>query len=181
MKLENIIKKLLLNVGQKDLKHPDFKDTPERVTKVYKHFFRNEDPKIHFNKKFPTTNDQIVILKDINVIGLCPHHLLPIEYKVHIGYIPNGFALGLSKFNRVVQAIASYPKLQKNMTDEICSSINKSMKPAGVIVVVEGIHGCMKFRGVKDSTKTITSEISGVFQDNPSTKSEFFSLIRLND
>lgn len=177
---ENIVKELLLSVGQKDLNHPDFKDTPLRVAKVYKHFFRNEDPKIHFEKKFPTTNDQIVILKDINVIGLCPHHLLPIEYKVHIGYIPNNFALGLSKFNRIVSAVASYPKLQENMTDEICAIINEQLNPKGVIVVVEGIHGCMKFRGVEDTTKTITSEISGAFVENNSTKSEFLLLLKLN-
>lgn len=180
MELEKIIEELLVNVGQKDLSHPDFADTPQRVAKMYKHFFRNEDPQIHFSKKFPTTNDQIVILKGIHTIGLCPHHLIPIEYKVHIGYMPNGFALGLSKFNRVVEAVASYPKLQENMTDEICELINNAMNPLGVIVVVEGIHGCMKFRGVEDTTVTITSEISGVFKEDPSTKAEFLSLIKLN-
>lgn len=180
MDLEKIISDLLKHSGQEDLSHPDFAETPERVAKMYKHFFRNEDPKIHFSKKFPTTNDQIVILKGIHVTGLCPHHLVPIEYKVHIGYMPKGFALGLSKFNRVVEAVASYPKLQENMTDEICHLINEAMDPKGVIVVVEGIHGCMKFRGVEDTTVTITSQISGVFAEDTSTKSEFLSLIRLN-
>lgn len=173
MKFENYFKTL----NPKYKEDPDMRETPMRVEKMYKHFFRNEDARIHFNKTFPTSNNEMIILKNINVIGLCPHHLMPIEYKIHIGYIPNGFALGLSKFNRICKAVASYPKLQENLTHEICNLIQNNLKCMGVIVVVKGIHGCIKFRGVEDCSDTITSQISGIYQMNPEAKREALSII----
>jgi len=158
---------------------PDMKDTPERIYRMYKHFFRNEDVEVHFKRKFPTTNDEIVIVKNIEAIGMCPHHFQPIIYKVHIGYIPNEFAIGLSKLARITIALASYPKLQENFTDEIVKMIESHLKPRGVMVVVDGLHGCMRCRGVQQAqSTTITSSISGVFKSNPSAKEEFLNLIK---
>lgn len=156
---------------------PDMKGTPERLSKMYKHFFRNEDVKLHFEKKFPTDNDQMIIVKDIECVGTCPHHFVPIIYKVHIGYIPNKYALGLSKFARIAIALSSHPKLQENFTKEIARSIDENLETNGVMVVVCGIHGCMRCRGVQQvESSTITSAVSGAFKMNAETRAEFLSL-----
>ncbi len=149
----------------------DMKDTPERLSRMYNHFFRKEDPTIHFSKVFPSNNNNLVILKDIKCFSMCPHHLLPVTYKIHIGYKPDGWVLGLSKFARVADAVASYPKLQENVTLEIAELIYKNLKAKGVIVVVEGIHDCMRCRGVEQDSKVQTSAVCGSFLD---TEKEFF-------
>ncbi|TAH59921.1 MAG: GTP cyclohydrolase I [Gottschalkiaceae bacterium] len=159
---------------------PDMKGTPERLQKMYQHFFRNEDIEYHFEKKFPTTNDQMVVVRNIEVIGMCPHHFVPIIYRVSIGYIPDKWAIGLSKLARIAIGLASYPKLQENYTDEIVQAIKKHLKPKGVIVVVDGVHGCMRCRGVQQSeSSTITSSIDGIFMDKDTAKQEFLKLIKL--
>lgn len=159
---------------------PDMRETPKRFVKMYNYFFRNEDPKIHLEKKFPTNNDQIITVRNISAIGLCPHHLMPIEYKVHIGYLPDKLALGLSKFSRITKAVASKPILQENMTTEIADIIEKGLQTRGVMVIVQGIHGCMKFRGVEEKeSETITSEIRGRFIEAPHVRQELLDLLKL--
>ena len=155
---------------------PDMKGTPERLAKMYEHYFRNEPIESHFEKTFPTKNNQMVIVKDIEAIGLCPHHFAPIIYKVHIGYIPNGRAIGLSKLARISRALASYPKLQENYTEEIVEALEENLGPDGIMVVVSGIHGCMRTRGVEQDSATITSACRGAFLDNIATRDEFIKL-----
>lgn len=178
---EELLKQLLKAYNPGWETDPDMRETPQRYVRLLNHFFRNESPEKHLEKKFPTSNDQIIALKDISAIGMCPHHLMPIEYTVHIGYLPNGYALGLSKFTRLTRAVASVPKLQENMTSEIADLIEKHLSTRGVMVVVSGIHGCMKFRGVEEPcTSTITSEVRGRFAEDGAehVKQEFLDLIK---
>lgn len=164
------------------LSDADMRGTPLRIRKMFQHFFRGsteEDIEMIMSKVFPTENDQMVIVKDIKCFGLCPHHFAPIEYKVHIGYIPRGKALGLSKLARLSVALSSYPKLQENFTKEIGDALEKYLNPEGIMVVVDGIHGCMRFRGVEQHSDTITSDVRGAFKENPETRAEFMKLLEL--
>ena len=159
--------------------NPDMKGTPERLERMFTHFFRNEEVEHHFDKRFPTTNDQMVIVKNIEAIGMCPHHFVPIIYNIHIGYIPDGWAIGLSKLARISIGLASYPKLQENLTDEILQAIKKNLNPRGIIVVVDGVHGCMRCRGVQQAnSSTVTSAVDGLFMEKDTAKQEFLSLIK---
>lgn len=170
---------LLTTLNPNWINDPDMIDTPSRLGKMYMHFFRNDDPKTHLVKKFPTNNDQLVIVKDIECFGMCPHHLLPVIYKVHIGYNPNGWALGLSKFARIANAVVSYPKLQENITSEIVDVVYDGLKPNGVIVVVEGIHNCMRCRGVEQKSKVITSALRGNMANDPQKTEDFLNMIKV--
>ncbi len=156
---------------------PDMIDTPERLSRMYRHFFRNEDPTRHFSKKFPTHNKQLVILKGIECFGMCPHHSLPVEYKINIGYIPNGWALGLSKFSRISKALSSYPKLQENFTTEIATLIYQNLAPKGVIVTVEGEHGCMSCRGIESNIKVVTSAYEGDAFIQKDQRDQFYRML----
>lgn len=161
--------------------NPDMVETPKRVERMYRHFFRNSEYshiESIMSKVFPTTNDQMVIIKDIECFGMCPHHLLPIIYKIDIGYIPKGLALGLSKFARLCIAVASFPKIQENLTCEIADTLETYLKPSGVMVVVRGVHGCMRCRGVEMDSETITSDVRGVFRTVSQARSEFLNLLR---
>jgi len=179
-KLERIINSLLLTLGV-NLDDANFKDTPNRVTRMFLHFFRGKDDadieKI-MGKVFPSKNDQMVIVKDIECFGMCPHHLVPIVYSVTIGYVPQGQVIGLSKLARLAIALSSYPKLQEDFTTEIADAIQHKLMPQGVMVVVKGNHGCMKYRGVEMDSETITSDCRGVLRDEPEARMEFLELIR---
>lgn len=159
---------------------PDMKDTPNRISRMYQHFFRGsnkEEVENIVSKVFPTKNDQMVIVKDIECFGMCPHHFMPIVYKVHIGYIPNGQALGLSKFGRLAIALSAYPKLQENFTTELADVLEEHLSPLGIMVVVNGVHGCMRCRGVEMNSATITSDTRGAFRQTPATRAEFMNLL----
>lgn len=178
--LEEYIGKMLGELEPNWKDSPDMVGTPERVARMFRHFFRNhkqEEVDKQMSKVFPTTNDQLVIVKDIEAFGMCPHHLLPIVYKVHIGYIPNGKAVGLSKLARLAIILAGYPKLQENYTNEIANEIEKALKPRGIMVVVSGVHGCMRCRGVELDSSTITSDCRGDMRNEPEARSEFLQLI----
>lgn len=159
---------------------PDMKDTPERLANMYAHFFRNEDVDQHLIKRFPSRNSQMVVVKNIECFGMCPHHFAPIIYKVHIGYIPSGWVLGLSKLARIAIALSSYPKLQENFTTEIADVIEKNLKPRGVMVIVDGIHGCMRCRGVEQNASTITSDLRGEYKKDRITTQEFIEYIKMD-
>jgi len=178
-KAEKAVKALLQSMGA-DLEDPNFKDTPTRVAKMFAHFFRNEEEeriKEIMSKVFPSKNDQMVIVKNIECFGMCPHHLVPIVYKVDIGYIPNGKVLGLSKLGRLAIALSSYPKLQEDFTKEIADVLERYINPAGVMVVVDGIHGCMRCRGIEMNATTTTSDVRGLLRMVDSARNEFLTLV----
>lgn len=166
-----------------DLNDPNFTETPIRITKMYNEIFAGlldgelEDLERHITKTFPTDYHGIVAIKDIHTWGVCPHHFLPVEYTIDVGYIPRHKVLGLSKLPRVVELLSSRPVLQEQLTDDIVQYLERFLDPEGVIVQVKGRHHCMIVRGVKtEQAYAVTSAITGIFRMTPSVKQEFYDL-----
>src|SRR5690606_10154965 len=126
---------------------------------------------------FDEDHHNLVLVKDIEMYSLCEHHMLPFFGKVHIGYIPNGRIVGLSKLPRVVEVFARRLQVQERMTEQIANALMDVLQPQGVAVVVEAAHLCMMMRGVeKQNSQTITSAMKGVFLEDLRTREEFLRL-----
>ena len=179
-RIERAVREILIAVGE----NPDREgllETPARVARMYKELFGglHEDPKIYTQKYFSEPYDEIVLVRDISFNSMCEHHLLPFMGKVHIGYLPAGRVLGLSKLARVVETISHRPQVQERMTEEIANLLITELNVRGVGVVIEAVHTCMTIRGVrKPGSLCITSAMKGSFRKNASTRAEFLALIR---
>ena len=126
---------------------------------------------------FQEPNDEMVLVKDIEVYSLCEHHMLPFFGKAHVAYIPDGAIVGLSKIPRVVDAFSRRLQVQERLTEQIRDCIQETLKPKGVAVVLEARHLCMQMRGVeKQNSITTTSAFTGLFLDDPRTRREFMGL-----
>jgi GTP cyclohydrolase I len=127
---------------------------------------------------FESDNDEMVVIPSIDAVSLCPHHLLPILYTAHVGYIPNGHVIGLSKIPRLVKHLAAKPVIQEDLVGEIALELYKALAPTGVMVVLDGQHACMRARGIREKDSvTRTSKTVGVFQTDAAAKAEFLALI----
>lgn len=166
-----------------DTDEANFKDTPKRFARAYCEIFSGckdteEQVKQILSTSFPSQgSENMVVAKDIVCFSACPHHLLPVEYHVCVGYIPSkdGNVLGISKLARLVNVLAKRPALQETFTQEICDALD-SVGSEGSIALVEGQHMCMRMRGAKATNTTITTtSVSGYFKDNPTTKQEFLN------
>lgn len=179
LEFENSIKNIL-NYIDEDVTREGLLDTPKRVRKAYEFMFSGYklDPKEIIQKAlFTSTNDEMVVVKDIEFYSFCEHHMLPIIGKAHVAYIPNGKVVGLSKIPRVVDVFARRLQIQENMTEEIADAISDAINPKGVAVVITARHMCMEMRGVeKCNSKTTTSSYRGDFLRGE-VKSEFLSNI----
>ena len=155
--------------------------TPMRVAKAMQILTRgySQDPhKVFTDALFKEDYNQMVIVKDIDVFSLCEHHMLPFYGKAHVAYIPNGHITGLSKIARVVDIYSHRLQVQERLTQQIKDCIQETLKPQGVMVVIEAKHMCMQMRGVeKQNAITTTSDFSGVF-NNLNTRQEFMNLLR---
>lgn len=155
--------------------------TPMRAAKsldFLTHGYRQDPKKILESALFHEDYKQIVVVKDIEIYSLCEHHLLPFLGKAHIGYIPNGTIVGLSKIPRVVECYARRLQLQERLTTQIKDCIQEVLNPLGVAVVIEAQHLCMSMRGIqKQNSVTTTSEFTGAFLKNENTRQEFMHLI----
>ncbi|MBW4714994.1 GTP cyclohydrolase I FolE [Prevotella denticola] len=155
--------------------------TPMRVAKAMQVLTRGytQDPhKVLTDALFEEKYNQMVIVKDIDFFSMCEHHMLPFYGKAHVAYIPNGHITGLSKIARVVDIYAHRLQVQERLTEQVMQCINDTLKPQGVMVVVEAKHMCMQMRGVeKQNAITTTSAYSGVFESSK-TRNEFMDLLR---
>jgi len=168
-------------VGE-DLDRDGLRDTPERAAKAFQFLTRGyhqDIDEVVNNAIFDSDNDEMVLVKDIEVYSLCEHHLLPFIGKCHVAYLPQGKVIGLSKIARIVDMYARRLQIQENMTKQIAETIMQVTGASGVGVVLEAKHLCMMMRGVeKQNSMMTTSMMLGAFRDIHSTRSEFLSLIR---
>jgi len=158
-------------------------DTPTRVSESLRYLtegYASDPATIVGDALFALDGyDDMVVVKDIAFFSLCEHHLLPFFGRVHIGYVPEGKVVGLSKLPRLVDAYSRRLQVQERMTREIAEAINSTVHPRGVGVVVEARHLCLEMRGVqKETSQTLTSSMLGVFRSDQRTRSEFLSHIR---
>lgn len=163
--------------------YDNFHDTPKRFARAYSEIFsgcKDTEGQVRriLSTSFPSQgSENMVVAKDIICFSACPHHLLPVEYHVCVGYIPkkDGSVLGISKLARLVNVLSKRPALQETFTQEICDALD-SVGSMGSIALVEGQHMCMRMRGAKATNTTITTtSVSGYFKDNPTTKQEFLN------
>jgi len=183
----NLLASVLETLGI-DVMDENFNGTAERFVKYLQEYSKPFDPKdvlkVGFNHIQTDQNGYkgMVVQTNIPWRTICPHHLLPVFGRCHIGYIPGSRVTGLSKLTRLAQAVGTEkPQLQETCTDTIADLLDKYLEAKGVIVVISAEHGCMFGRGVKThNTPTSTSTVRGLFRDVPSARQEFFELIRVN-
>ncbi|WP_457746783.1 GTP cyclohydrolase I FolE [Sulfurimonas sp.] len=177
---ENAVKIMMQHIGE-DPSREGLLDTPQRVRKSYEFIYGGykEDPQAILQKAlFSTSNDEMVLVKDIEFYSTCEHHLLPIIGRVHVAYIPDGKVVGLSKIPRVVNVFARRMQIQEQLTEQIADAIMDTINPKGVAVVIQARHMCMEMRGVEKINSTTTSSaLRGLFKKDEKTRAEFFSLI----
>ncbi|AZM47604.1 GTP cyclohydrolase I FolE [Streptomyces sp. WAC 06738] len=178
---EDAVRELLIAVGE-DPDREGLLDTPARVARAYKEIFAGlrQRPEDVLTTTFDLGHDEMVLVKDIEVLSTCEHHLVPFVGSAHVGYIPShdGKITGLSKLARLVDVYARRPQVQERLTTQIADSLMEILEPRGVIVVIECEHLCMTMRGVrKPGAKTLTSAVRGQLR-HPATRAEAMSLIR---
>ncbi len=173
-------KQVLTLLGE-DPEREGLEKTPMRVAKAMQVLTRGytQDPhKVLTDALFEEKYNQMVIVKDIDFFSMCEHHILPFYGKAHVAYIPNGHITGLSKIARVVDIFSHRLQVQERLTEQVMQCINDTLKPQGVMVVIEAKHMCMQMRGVeKQNSITTTSAYSGVFESSK-TRNEFMDLLR---
>lgn len=177
---EQAITKVLELLGE-DPRREGLLKTPNRVAKALKFLTEGyeQDPKEILNQAlFSTSNDEMVLVRDIEFYSMCEHHMLPIIGRAHVAYIPDGKVVGLSKIPRIVDVYARRLQIQEQMTEQIADAILETIKPKGVAVVVHARHMCMEMRGVqKINSTTVSSALRGLFKSDERTRNEFYNLI----
>ncbi len=180
IKFEEAVKAMIRHVGE-DPEREGLLDTPKRVKKAYEFIFggyKQNAKEILESALFTSSNDEMVLIKDIEFYSTCEHHLLPIIGRAHVAYIPDGKVVGLSKIPRVVDVFARRMQIQEQLTEQIADAIMETINPKGVGVVLQARHMCMEMRGVEKINSTTTSSaLRGLFKKDEKTRAEFFSLI----
>jgi len=178
--LEDSARNILKAIGENP-EREGLKNTPSRFSEAMMYFTNGYEldlKEVIGDAVFDENVDEMVVVSDINIFSLCEHHLVPFYGKVHIGYIPNGKVLGLSKLARIAEMFARRLQVQERLTKQIADAVQKILQPQGVGVVVDCCHLCMVMRGVeKPGSSTITSSMTGVFRDDHRTREEFLRFI----
>jgi GTP cyclohydrolase I len=181
--IEGAVRTILENLGE-DPDREGLLKTPHRVAKALEFLTEgyHKDPKEILEKAlFTSSNDEMVLVRDIEFYSLCEHHMLPIIGRAHVAYIPDGKVVGLSKIPRVVNLFARRLQIQEQMTEQIADAISETIRPKGVAVVLHARHMCMEMRGVeKINSTTVTSALRGLFKKDLRTRNEFYDLINAN-
>ena len=173
---------VLLRWAGENPKREGLRETPARVTRAYEEFFSGygQNPEDELAKTFEDIEgfDDIVIVKDIDFVSHCEHHMVPIIGKAHVAYWPDEKVVGISKLARVIDILSKRLVSQENMTSQVVASIENALKPKGVAIVIEADHQCMSIRGVnKPGSSTITTTFSGIFKECHSTRERFLRLV----
>jgi len=180
-RLEDLYRQIIEGVGE-DPDREGLEKTPERAAKAMQYLTRGYQQSVDDvvnNAIFESDNDQMILVKDIELYSLCEHHLLPFIGKCHVAYIPTGKVIGLSKIARIVDMYARRLQIQENLTKQIADTLMDAIEPAGVGVIIEAQHLCMMMRGVeKQNSKMTTSMMLGTFLNHDRTRSEFLRLVR---
>ncbi len=173
------VRELLIAIGD-DPARDGLRDTPRRIAEMYAEVFSGmaEDPASFLGTTFEVAHDEMVILRNIPFYSMCEHHLLPFHGEAHVGYVPDGRVVGISKLARVVETCARRPQVQELLTSQVAETIMAGLKPDGVAVVIDAEHLCMTMRGVqKPGSRMVTSAMRGSFRKSPVTRAEFLSLV----
>ena len=180
IKLAELVRDMLTELGE-DANRDGLHNTPQRVAHALRELtkgYEMEASKILNGALFDVSYDEMVIVKDIEMFSLCEHHLLPFFGKVHVAYLPRKKVIGLSKIARLVDMFSRRLQIQERLTNQIAATIQESVDPVGVGVVIEAKHLCMAMRGIeKQHSSAVTSAMVGAFRDNLQTREEFLSLV----
>jgi GTP cyclohydrolase IA len=178
--IEEAVRTIIRAIGEQP-EREGLAGTPRRVAAMYAELFSglHVDPSGLLAVGFEEDkHKEMVIVKDIPFTSLCEHHFLPMDGVAHVGYIPNGRIVGISKIARVLEVLARRPQVQERLTSQMADLLMEGLKPRGAGVVIEATHLCMTMRGVrKPGSRVVTSATRGIFRENPSTRAEFMSLI----
>ena len=178
-RIKAAVNEMLAAIGE-DPARDGLQDTPRRIAEMYAEVFGGllADPSEHLNVVFEVAHDEMVILRNIPFYSMCEHHFLPFHGEAHVGYIPDGRIVGISKLARVVEGYARRPQVQEKLTSQIAEAIMDVLKPDGVAVVIEAEHLCVTMRGAKKpGSRLVTSAMRGDFKQSAVTRAEFLSLV----
>ncbi len=177
---QRIVRDLLIAIGE-DPDREGLRETPRRIASMYQELFEGlrQDPVAVLSVGFEEGHDEMVILREIPFYSMCEHHFMPFHGEAHVGYLPDGRIVGLSKIARAVDIFARRPQVQERLTGQIADCIEQVLGAKGVGVVIEAEHLCMTARGVrKPGSKMVTSAMRGRFRTDQNTRQEFLGLIR---
>ena len=178
--LEKITRNLIETIGE-DPNREGLKKTPKRVAKSWEYFsegYRTDLDNIINEAIFHEDCSEMVVVRDIEFFSMCEHHMIPFFGRAHVGYLPNGKVIGLSKIPRIIDMFSRRLQLQERLTSQVANTLEEVLKPIGVAVVMEGRHLCMQMRGVeKQNSYASTSAMLGQFRKSAETRAEFLSII----
>ena len=177
-RIKNAVTELITAIGE-DPKRPELLATPEKFAEAYQEFFKGVgvDPLGILSEAFPAEQNDAVILKDIELVSICEHHLLPFTGVAHIAYLPKDKVVGLGRLPKLVEVLAARPQLQENLTAQIAEAIQVGLGAEGVVVVIEARHHCVASRGARQpEANTVTMKALGTFSE-PAARAEIMALI----
>ncbi|MHC5111536.1 MAG: GTP cyclohydrolase I FolE [Planctomycetota bacterium] len=181
-RIEAAVREILAAVGD-DPDREGLRKTPPRVARMYQELFSGleTDPARHLETAFTETYDEMVVLREIPFNSMCEHHLMPFEGKAHVGYVPDGKVVGISKLARVVDEYAKRPQVQERLTSQIADLLCEHLDAKGVAVVMEATHACMTCRGIKKAGSVmVTSALRGLCKSDARTRAEVLTLLHSN-
>ena len=180
-RIARAVREILVAVGE-DPDRDGLLETPKRVAKAYAEMFKglSQDAGTHLARTFEQASGELITVTNINFFSVCEHHLLPFHGQAHVAYVPNhGRVVGLSKLARTVEVFAARPQLQERLTDQIADALVEHLDAAGVVVMVEGEHMCMKMRGVKSHDARMTTfSRRGMYRDDEARGMQALQLVR---
>lgn len=178
-RIKRAVREMIEAIGE-DPEREGLRDTPRRIADMYAEIFSGVscDPTQVLTVTFEENHQEMVILRDIPFYSMCEHHFLPFHGVAHVGYIPRGSLLGISKIARLVEILARRPQLQERLTGQIADALMQALEPQGVAVVIEAEHLCMTMRGIrKPGSLTVTSALRGLCKSDARSRSEAMSLL----